>query len=244
MKENELINGFTKIDSKRIGGHLRTLLPHLKPNKFVIVGGLAIRYHLAQNDINYPRKLFNDLDIIAEHPSVVLPTVTSDFFISHYHRNNENSFYIVLIDPKTKTKVDIFDYEMAPEQTINVDFDGQSLKLVSIEDQLVKTVFDIQRISSQSHVDPKQFLDTRLLMQIADMKRANLIWQRRNFKMYPRYIVEAIEKAQKIAEDHPEWIQEKPFYKPKPYKCNECINLPQFPLTPMEKIYKIMGYIE
>jgi len=54
-------------------------------------------------------------------------------------------------------------------------------KVVDTEDQLVKTVFDIQRISQENKVDPKQFIDTRLLMKVADMEKANEIWRDREY---------------------------------------------------------------
>jgi len=38
-----------------------------------------------------------------------------------------------------------------------VVFHGSKIKVVDTEDQLVKTVFDIQRISQENKVDPKHY---------------------------------------------------------------------------------------
>jgi len=164
QKESKLIRGFTEDESLRIEDHLSKLIPHLTPERYVIVGGLAIRYHLQNAGIAYPQRPFNDLDIIAEDLSVIHSSISKDFMIYHFHQKDD-FFYFSLADGKTRTKTDIFDYENAPEETIMVPFGNQKIKIVSIEDQLAQTVYDIQRISQETRVDPKQFLDANLLVQ-------------------------------------------------------------------------------
>lgn len=245
-KEVNLINGFNETDNKRIETHLNKLFPYLDKEKFVIVGGLAIRYHLALKGIDYHIRPFNDLDIIMESMEAIDPNVTKEFMVYHYHPHQKNgTFYLVLIDPESKTKIDIFDYkDVPPESIVKVPFGKELIKVVSIEDQLVKTVIDIQRISETAKVDPKQFIDTTLLSQIADMNLANKIWGRKNNPQWPTNIKDAIKRANKIKNEHPEWVQEKPFRKPKPYICPDCVNDSQFPLTPMATIYEALQYVE
>lgn len=55
-----LISGFSNPDQKKIKVHLKKLLPYLKKDEFVIVGGLAIRYHVLSNGLPYPKREFND----------------------------------------------------------------------------------------------------------------------------------------------------------------------------------------
>lgn len=243
MQEQELITGFSENDSERIGQHLSKLLPHLIPNRFVIVGGLAIRHHLEQAGITYPQRPINDLDIIAEDVTVVKPDIIDDFLVYHFHQDS-NLFYFAFVDEDTRTKVDVFDYSMPPEETVEVSFKGEPVKIVSVEDQLVKTVFDIQRISNEAKVDPKQFLDASLLMQIADMDKANKFWLKKKRPEDPGSITEAIKKAEAIKNAHPNWVTESPFKKTGPYKCKECVVSEKFPLGSMQRIYKILGMIE
>ncbi len=242
--KNQLINGFSKRESKKIELHLKKLLPYLDSRNFVIVGGLAIRYYVAKAGLQYPSRPFNDLDIIAKDINILSPEVKKDFIISHYHPKKNTSFYIVLIDPISKTKIDIFDYNFPPEETISVKFGSYLLKIQSIEDQLVKTVFDLQRISPEKLVDPKQFFDARLLMKIADMKKADIFWKKKKFKDYPNPIVEAFQRAEKISQEQPKLLKEKPFRKQASYECPDCVSTPDFPITPMDKIYQLLGYVE
>lgn len=239
--KKDLVIGFSDDERKRTTANLERLLPHLKPDQFVIVGGLAIRYHLITHGISYPRRPFNDLDIIVKNKKVVSLAVAKDFLIYHYHPKD---YFLALVDPKSKTKVDIFSYYPVPHRTIKAKFGMREVDIVSIEDQLVKTVFDIQRISEKAKVDPKQFLDTRLLMEIADMELVDRLWRANNFKKWPKTIQKAIDRAEKIAKNDPEWLQEKPFVRVKPFVCPQCQSIKDFRIVPMDEIYKILGYVE
>lgn len=241
--ESELVKGFSEEDSKRIEKHLAKLIPHLTQNKFVIVGGLAIRYHLRQAGIPYPARPFNDLDIIAESLGVVHPDIKNDFLVYHFHQKGD-SFYFAFVDEETKTKVDIFDYENPPDKVIEVPFGNRSVKLASMEDQLAKTVYDLQRISEEFKVDPKQFLDAKLLSQIADTARADELWKRIRKKEHPESIIDAVQKAESIKQRHPEWVKKSPFRKPSPYHCQDCVKSEEFPLDSMDRIYNVLGNIE
>ena len=243
-KSYQLITGFGKSDAKRIKTHLIKLLPHIVINKMAIVGGLTIRYHLAKAGITYPVRPFNDLDLMVRDVSDVSSEVSKDFLVYHYHPPKEGTFYIVLLDPASKTKVDIFNWDPPLEEFITVDFDGYKLKIRSVEDQLVKTVYDIQRISKGKKVDPKQFEDTKLLLKIVDFKKAGKLWRKRNFEGYPSTLHEAIARANKIAKQHPEWLQVNPFKRLKPYHCVFCKMTGKFKITPMEEIYKILKFVE
>lgn len=86
LNENDLTKGFSEVESIKVEKHLSKLIPHLTPNKFVIVGGLAIRYHLQKAGIPYPDRPFNDLDIIVENIDVVHPDITKDFLTYHFHQ--------------------------------------------------------------------------------------------------------------------------------------------------------------
>ena len=241
--ENKLIRGFTEPESERIGTSLSKLVEHLTPDRFVIVGGLAIRYHLQQAEIPYPPRPFNDLDILAESFDVVHPDIKNDFLVYHVHQRKD-SFYFAFVDEESRTKVDIFDYEKPPGRTLEIPIGNGTVRIVSVEDQLSTTVYDLQRISEKAKVDPKQFLDATLLSQIADMEVADTEWKRRRTREHPESIVDAIQRAEEIRREHPEWTQQSPFKKPKPYQCPDCIQSEQFPLDSMGKIYEILGIVE
>lgn len=240
---SQLITGFSKEETKKIEKHLLKLLPYLSPGKFVIVGGIAIRHHLLAAGKEYPQRPFNDLDIIAESFDVVNKDIKEDFLTYHFHQKDE-TFYFAFVDVQTKTKVDIFDYEKPPLGVTDVSFENRLLQIASIEDQLGQTVFDIQRISEENKVDPKQFQDAKLLSQIADLNTADKFWKKKRNPEHPESILDAIKRAEKIRQDHPEWIKQSPFRKEAWYKCPSCVKSKDFPVEPMDRIYKVLGYVE
>lgn len=148
------------------------------------------------------------------------------------------------MDPTSKTKVDIFRDEPKPFEIVRFLLGNREINLVSAEDQLVKTIVDLQRISPENKVDPKQFSDAKLLLQITDREKANSYWKTHDFDKYPATLDEAYGKASRIAREHPEWLQKKPFRKPEPYKCKYCQETEDFKIEPMTKIYEILGYVE
>lgn len=244
MKSDALVSGFNAIDLKRIENHLEKLLPYINTDNLAIVGGLAIRYFLTQGGIKYPTRRFNDVDLMIKTVGEISPKIAENFLIYHYHPPKKGYFFIALVDPVSKIKVDFFDWHPPLEDYIIVKFGKYKLKMRSAEDQLVKTVCDIQRISLEKKVDPKQFLDAKLLMRIADLEFADILWKKRNFSSYPISIVAAYEKANNIALKHPEWVQEHPFKRPKPFNCPDCRSTKEFKITPMGQIYETLGYIE
>ena len=243
VSNNFNLNGFYKKDKERINLFLKKLFPYLNLNQCSIVGGLAIRHHLSEKRIKYPVRPFNDIDLIAEKIDAVSAEVSKDFLVYHYHPLQNNSFYVVLLDKFLKIKVDIFDYDPPLEDPITVKLFDYKIKMRGLEDQLVKTVFDIQRISEENNVDPKQFQDTELMMKVADLKKANKIWQKRNYDKYPKTLLAAVTRARKIKFKYLEWFKKDPFKKPI-YKCKFCKNANGFKVTPMRKIYSVLGYIE
>jgi len=233
--------GFSKSESQKIKIDIDKLYHYLQQDNFVLVGGLVIRHHLISRGIDYPPRPINDLDVIVINPSLISTLIQKDFLIYHYHPDN---FYLALVDPITKIKIDIFNYDPIPQQMEQIDINNKGVNIISIEDQLVKTVLDIQRISSKFHVDPKQFLDMKLLTKIANIKKSNYIWQSHKFKKYPSDINNAIQRAEKIVAKHPEWLEKNPFRKKAPYKCIDCKNANGFSIDQMNKIYNILGYTE
>lgn len=241
MSDRELIIGFEDEDKQRVIDHLTRLLPYLKPDDFVLVGGLAIRHHLITHGINYPRRPFNDLDIIVRTADTVSPLVCDKFLVYHYHPDDN---FLALVDPVSRVKTDVFSYYPSPHDVVKILLCGQEVNIISAEDQLVKTVLDIQKVSSGIKVDPKQFEDARFLMKIADIDKADSYWRENNFSNCPSSLIDAFNMADAIAKKHPEYLQEKPFRKSAPYNCEHCKNVNGFFVSPMDQVYQILGYIE
>jgi len=243
--ERKLLDEAMPAESKgRLQETLARLLPYLTTGEFKIVGALAIRHHLLAAGRDYPYPI-DEFDLIAKSERAISQDITKDFLVYHHHYapDNHNIFYLALVDPQTKVKVDIFT-EIVLEGLLKVDFNGEEIEIASLEDQLVKTSLDIQRISEKSKIKPKELENAKQMAEIANMDEAQEIWKQRKRTEMPETITEAISQVERIAQEHPEYLSEEPHRKPEPYKCSECVDTPDFPLAPMEKIYQILGYVE
>ncbi|QQG44822.1 MAG: hypothetical protein HYW86_02830 [Candidatus Roizmanbacteria bacterium] len=252
MKERAEIGiGLLNTERKRMSAFLRKFIPHVKPNKLVACGGLATRYHLQTHGITFPQRPFNDLDLLIKAADDILPSITSDFMLYHYHPAGVDDpiektyFFYAFIDPETKIKADVFPYRWSsPKRFIQATFKGKLLPIVGAEDQLIQCLYDVSRISETMKVDPKQLQDVHSLLQITDTSLAEQIWRSNSHPLYPKTLHEALLRADSIVKEHPDWWKEKPYRKPKPYQCQNCQARPVFAITDMTKIYEILGYVE
>ena len=251
MKLSEIGVCFAHSERKRMEFFLEKFLRHIKQNKLVICGGLATRYHLITHDTPFPQRSFNDLDLLIESIDDIKSSVISDFMLYHYHPPRRDDpvektyFFYAFVDPISHIKADIFPYRWsAPERFVKAEFQDKPIRVVGIEDQLIQCLYDVSRISEKQKVDPKQLHDVHSLLQISDVKLAKHIWKTNNHPLYPKTINEAIKQADLIFVKYKEWWQEKPYQKPKPYTCLHCQNRPDYPITDMRKIYKVLKYVE
>ncbi len=228
LPELEFSRLYSPNDARRITDTLDHLLPHLTVEDIVLVGGLAIRYHVINGGQDYPRGKVGDLDIIAKDVSAIHSDTHEEFLIAHYHPQDS---YLAIVDPQTRVKVDIFDWSRPPYKPEAVRFDEWIVQLRSAEDQLAVIASDLQKVFHDIKVDPKQFSDAQALLTIADPEGAQKSWSALN----EGSMVKAIDNAEEQAKKRPDLLQKNPFRTYKPY-CNECKDTDTYPLTPLLKI--------
>lgn len=243
MKEADLLSGLGEEDRRRAEVHLTRLVPHLKPGKFAVVGGLAVNFLAALKGVPFHREVFNDLDLVITEAGAVLPTVVNDFMIAHYHfdENDKNLEYFALVDRKSRTKSDIFPNSPQRKSFLQAKVGSFSINVSTAEDQLVKTVWDLQSSSEKFPTDAKFYVHLRVLRELADFGEASRIWEEVAKREFPRTLQEAIDDAEIKAKEHPDWIRDRSFKKPRFYKCNECVVTVDYPLTPLDEIYKVVS---
>ena len=172
----------------------------------------------------------------------VSPSVTREFMVYHYHKISHSNF-LALVDPETGIKIDIFPKSLPIHDICKIAIGNFLIPISGLEDQLVKTVLDTQRVLSQNPfpVDPKQFSDAKLMLDIANIKLTEKYWS----EISPSNgLVESFNKAQQYTLKNPQLLKLHPFRHSKPYNCKECVDTPQFPITPMKDIHKVLGFVE
>lgn len=242
--KSELLVGVSDSDELKIEETIDKLLVHLKPESYALVGGLAIGYHLHQAGLSRPERGLNDLDFILRSGDTLLPSVSRDFLIYHYHPERDGQFYFVVSDTETQVKVDLFDWSVAPNKLIEVDYKKQKLSVVSVEDQFVKTVWDMMKPIQGYVVDPKQFDDGELLRQVVDIDLANQYWREKGLERFGSDVDQAMSLAIKSRVEHPELVIKNPYRKDKPYECEGCQSTENFKVDSMERVFRALGYVE
>jgi hypothetical protein len=237
---SEVLRGFTEQDAARIESHLDYLVPHLEPDRFTVVGGIAVRYRAQESGLSFPPRQFNDLDIVADNFSVVSPSITNDFLTYHVHQDGD-SFFFAFVDPRTRTKVDIFDSTFPVREANYVKIGKNSLKVITAENQLVTLIPTVLLASNDLKRDPKLVDEINLLASISDMRRAQELWEQSGGE---GLIQDGIQRVNDFMKENPQFFQEKPYHKPGPYECSSCVDLPEFPIVPMEQVYEVLGYVE
>lgn len=244
MSKELLLSGYSDEDAARAESTLDRLIPHLN-GRWWLVGGLAIRCYLAESGRAVPQRGVNDIDIVAAQPGVVQPSVTDGLLVHHNHPlKPDGHFRMVLADPKTRIKVDIFPQNPlnpADERIHRVDYKGAELPLQTAEDQLAKTVLDLVMMWGRP-VDPKQLDDAERLLEVVDTERADVIY--RALQNEHDTIATALASVYERRESRPETFAPKPWQSSEVYDCVQCINDPHFPIAPMGQILGTLGYVE
>lgn len=243
MSESALrLDGLTDFDRQSVEGLLGGVLPHIDLAKTAVVGGVAIAHHAAEQGVAYPKRPLNDLDLIVSDQAGIRLSVTETFRIAHHHHTDAGGFYFSLVEPNLRASIDVFGGPdtLWPDDSPTVTWNGHTIRISGIEDQLAKTIIDISRISADKKVDPKQFDDATTLLELADLERAEQYWR----KWRPddeRSLEAASRQAFETAKHHPDWVQKDPFKKPPGYVCPDCVDTPEFPLTSLSEIDQILG---
>jgi hypothetical protein len=256
--------GITPEENQKLTATIQKLVPYLNMEKVFFVGGLVARYHIENAGKKYPKERpINERDILLTSKDAIDPKATKEFKIHHLHKT-DHGMYLVLIDPKTAIKIDLFDNGRPIHESVTAQFAGKGvpepIQMRSAEDQYVEYVRDcyrvviIEKIKNKAHY----YEDMKMLREIVSEGKAQTlyemkdndnypsapVWRDKKFGEFPQKLEDAYEESLKFAQDHPERIITTTYSQNKgPVECPECVkNDPDFPLTPQEEIFEIMGW--
>jgi hypothetical protein len=145
---------------------LRRLARHVDLARAAVTGSVAIDVQLAPGT---PRRRPRDLDLVAEVPDVVSPTVAEEFLVSHFHlpQSGYAKFLIQLVCPESRVRVDIFPdvagaLATAPWRTLG----DLSFRMLAPRTVLEHKLALIARASPSRRLDEKHHADAVSLAQI------------------------------------------------------------------------------
>ncbi len=257
MNTNFLIESFGKPNEEKVKNTLLKLLPHVNTNNVILCGGLAVRYHLKKNniDFDYDRELDN-LDLMLKEVSDLKPSVAKDFMIYHYHDYSDkkpehlDDFFFDLVDEDQKITVRLFSNNpYVPFDLEEIEFEGFKLKIRNSEDQLATQVLESAVTLEGGTITPRWIENIEALLKISDIEKADKYFHNKHFyngrgeNPFKEGILEVFEKIKEHVSEKPELLVPKPCRRD-PYKCDLCENRNGFTVLPMEQVYKVLGYTE
>jgi hypothetical protein len=243
---NSLLDILPPSDRQRAGETINDLCAGIT-GRFMLVGGLPIRFWLHLTGGEVPDRPFNDLDLIADGPQSFNPVLNEEFLVHHFHRSQPGiDFRFVLVHRATVTKVDVFHWKPHNYGCVNVRFGGERLPLQNLSTQFAVTVYDLEMMRRRGPVDPKQ-LDDALAME------PHVIWPQAEASWYSLFadspptslahaLTAAIERSGTPAE-----FAAKPWQSHDTnYRCAKCVvsESDDWPLAPMLLVHDLLGYIE
>jgi hypothetical protein len=150
----------------RLSRCLDRLMPHLRPRRFAVTGGVAIQLGMAARAREWPRRDIADLDLVAASMDAIAATVVGPFLVSHYHVVGPGvpKFMIQLVDPVSRLRVDVFpDLAGSLVDATTVAIGDHRVPLLSLDSIFRHKLHTLSRASASTPVDPKHVRDARIL---------------------------------------------------------------------------------
>ncbi len=231
-------------DAVRCQSSLLKLHRHLT-KEIIITGSLATGCHLLGNNRQIKNKL-NDIDIVVNDLSALLPSLSNDFLIRHFHPDREKGkILMMLVDKENKLRIDIFTPQTAnlSKRSSFIEIVEMCWKIVSVEDLLGKLLGVIYQIIRSEIVEKKYFDHFKQLLPLADLNKAEKVWREYRMANQVFEFEEALEIIEQRVNADPNLLQSYIYSQDINEKCPWCVKSDFFPLAPLSEIYDILGYV-
>jgi len=200
---------------------LGKLLPHLDRDQVAMTGGVAIDLALHGSGVRSISDHVADLDFVATSRQSVAQGIVKDFLVCHYHAPQPGypKFLIMLVDPDSRLRVDIFpDLVGALKRATRITLGRENLLMLDPDSILEHKLLTLARASETNPADPKHY-------------RHALALARRSGRPIPRV------PAAHLAVD----VYSTDLRAP----CRRCefSRDPAFSLAPKREIFELLGYV-
>ncbi len=225
----DLTKIYTKQDSKKINITLERLGKYI--NSITLTGGIVSAYYHWKYDLPLSQRKLNDLDIVINDSFDIPASLTKEFFVIHYHpKSKKGKLLMMLLDPATKIRIDIFPYTGDSQSRKHTTIiSNKSFEVLSLEDLVCQLLVICNDLVKNKSVDPKYFIDMISLFGKCNHKLLQRIWNEyKEFEQDLDSIYLAI--LNKIKSD-PQLLQKTIYCQNLNHVCDKCIKCDKFPLA-------------
>lgn len=212
---------FTGADPTRRGQCLSRLLRHLDLTAVALTGSMAILSHLTARGVLWPERQVDDIDFVASALDAVLPSVTTECLVSHFHRPHPgySKFLVQLVDPVARLRIDVFPgLECQVRGAATAWVAGIPLPILELEGILDHKLATLARAASDHPVEEKHFHDAVRLGALC---------------------------GRLVPDVRPERLCKGEYSLDLAARCSRCdaSRDTRFPLAPKEQIFEVLGYV-
>ena len=213
----------------------------------VIAGSIAAGWHLLKSGRRPEKRRLNDIDTVAVAGlSSILPSLSQDFLINHFHPDRERGKVLLqLVDEECGTRVDVFTpaSDSLAGRLIDCAVGYLPCRLVSAEDALAKLLAIIHPVVEGKPVDPKYVEQFDALSAAADRAAAGEVWAGyRKDNQHPDFAEAAAAVKSSIAAN-PNLLRATGYCQDVDFVCAWCRESELFPIAPRPRVYEVLGYV-
>lgn len=218
---------------------------YINPDELTYGGSMAARYHARRAGLVLPDQDMRGVTVLVRNRESVLPRIAKALSIAHHHIGEDGvDFYMQVADAYTGLYADIFKEQIGDRDQVKVPFGVFEVPLITAADQLADTVLALQQLDRGNNVDPRLLEDAKLLISFVTQDDAETAWHHLLGAPAGKVtLFAAYTHALMIADGRPELLIANPPRNPEG-DCDKCAYVPGYPLTPMERIQEILGYVE
>jgi len=214
----------------------------------LIVGSIALRYHLNRHGCAPLHRPLHDLDLAVSDVESLPPVEGEALLVSHYHPDSATSgtgrLLLQLVDPETALRIDIFHaLPGAFHRASPLGHCSPHIFVACIEDVLVRSILVLGAQIESGSVEFKHVETIQRLSDIVKMEKADQLWATIDQGVWPGSIREAIEHAGSVLQDHPSLYGVLQYGRLDDPPCDQCLWTDRYPLAEKHRIFEILGYI-
>lgn len=245
-KEDYFLDLFTTSEeATRCHGSLAKLDQHLQ-QPVTLTGSIATGWQLLRKGIRREKKHLSDIDVVVDGLSSILPSLSQDFLISHFHPSRgKGRLLIQLADAEYGTRIDLFapNSETLTQRLTDLMVGDLACKAVSIEDVWSKLLSVIYPVTKDETIDSKYVEHFNLLSSAIDRSLAREIWRDYRKGDWPADSEEAAEAIGRSIKAKPELLRPTEYDQNINLVCRLCRESEIFPIANRSEIYNIWGYV-
>ena len=236
----------TPDDVHRFGEVMGSLSPHIRET-LMITGSTALEANILSKRGLARRRPLNDVDlVISSGPSAILPSITDEFLVHHFHPTREKGNVLMqLVEPTTKARVDVFSARATglEDRAYRLRLGALGCRLISAEDLAARLLAIVVIVIDGKSVDPKYFDSLERLTEVIDHQLASRLWPEYRWGNNIYDFHDTLDRMKKAIAESGNLLKPTEYSQDTEAICSWCSGSNEFEIADPRKIHEILGYV-